>query len=193
MNDPLQSLNIHIKREADEILYKKGLIDILKSFGTPYLHGSYFLDLMTWRDLDIYLQADTMEKADFFALGGKICTLLNPVKMSFRNELLSKTPGLPIGLYWGIYLGNEKAGAWKIDIWAVDTAQCELLIDFGKAIKQKLTPSTVIRILDIKSQCWTDPEYRRTFSSLDIYTAVLQKNIRDIEGFKTYLRTRDNR
>jgi hypothetical protein len=188
MSDHLQNLNTHIKKEADEILYKKGLIDILNCFGIPHIHGSYFLDLMTWRDLDIYLEADNIAEADFFALGGKICTLLNPVKMSFRNELISKTPNLPTGLYWGIYLGNEKAGAWKIDIWTVGASECQRLIDYCKEIKQKLTSSTVSRILDIKSQCWTDPEFRRTYSSLDIYNAVLQKNIMNIEGFKKYLR-----
>jgi hypothetical protein len=30
--------------------------------------------------------------------------------MSFRNELIAKTKGLPTGLYWGIYFGNERAG-----------------------------------------------------------------------------------
>ncbi|MDB5232578.1 MAG: hypothetical protein JWN76_3383 [Chitinophagaceae bacterium] len=189
MSDHLQSLNIHIKKEADEILYKKGLIDILNSFGTPHIHGSYLLDLMTWRDLDIYLEVDNIAESDFFLLGGKICTVLKPVKMSFRNETISKTQNLPFGLYWGIYLGNERAGAWKIDIWTVGTSECERLIDYCKEIKQQLTSLAVSRILEIKSQCWTDPEYRRSYSSSDIYTAVLEKNIPNIGEFKKYLRT----
>lgn len=185
----LLNVNLLIKKEADEILYKKGLMDILCSFGTPRIHGSYALDLMTWRDLDIYLETDHLTESDFFLLGGKISTVFKPVKMSFRNELIAKTKGLPAGLYWGVYLGNERAGAWKIDIWACGSSEFRRLINYTTAIRQKLTPGAVLQILDIKSQCWQDPEYRRSYNSSDIYNSVLENNVTDIEGFKNYLRT----
>jgi len=187
MNDSLLKLNELIKKEADEILFDKGLFKILNSYGIPNISGSYALDLMTWRDLDIYLEVENFAEKKFFELGGKICTAFDPVKMSFRNELIAKTKNLPTGLYWGIYLGNERAGAWKIDIWAVNTMECQRLIKYCTAIKQKLTSTTILQILDIKSQCWKDPEYRRSFNSMDIYNAVLEKNVTDIEGFKNYL------
>src|SRR5215218_575494 len=152
-------LNLLIKTEADEILSEKGLLSILKSFGTPHITGSYSLGLMTWRDLDIYLQVDNFSETDFFLLGSKICTVFKPVKMSFRNELVAKTNGLPAGLYWGIYLGNERAGAWKIDIWAVSASECQRLVRYCTDIKQKLTPESAAKILEIKSGCWQDPEY----------------------------------
>ena len=189
INDPLLDLNLLIKKEADEILFEKGLFSILSSIGKPHISGSYALDLMTWRDLDIYLQSDNIPEADFFALGSKICTALTPVKMSFRNELIGKTKNLPAGLYWGIYLGNERAGAWKIDIWAVNSSECQRLIEYCTDIKQKLTPATSLQILKIKSDCWQDPEYRRSYNSTDIYTAVIEKKITDIERFKIYLKT----
>ena len=189
MNDSLYNLNSLIKKEAEEILFEKGLFSILSSFGKPQISGSYALDLMTWRDLDIYLQADNITETDFFALGSKICTAFTPVKMSFRNELIAKTKNLPTGLYWGIYLGNERAGAWKIDIWAVNVSECQRLIKYCTDIKQKLTPARALQILKIKSECWKDPEYRRSYSSTDIYTAVFEKKVTDIEGFKLYLKT----
>lgn len=187
MNKSLLTLNLLIKKEADEILYEKGLIDVLNSFGTPHIHGSYALDLMTWRDLDIYLQVDAVSESDFFMLGGKICAIFKPVKMSFRNELIAKTPGLPAGLYWGVYLGNERAGAWKIDIWAVSTSEFQKLAEYTGKIMQKLTASGISHILKIKSQCWRDPEYRRTYNSTDIYKAVLEDNVTNITEFKNYL------
>src|SRR4051794_17411125 len=119
MNENLEDLNLSIKTEADEILLEKGLLNILNCFGIPHITGSYSLGLMTWRDLDVYLEVDNFSETDFFLLGSKICSVFTPIKMSFRNELLAKTKGLPSGLYWGVYLGNERAGAWKIDIWAV--------------------------------------------------------------------------
>jgi hypothetical protein len=188
MNKSYQNLNTSIKKEADEILHEKGLLNILNSFGTPYVHGSYSLDLMTWRDLDIYLQADDISTTDFFVLGEKICSSFTPVKMSFRNELKGKTKGLPEGLYWGIYLGNERAGAWKIDIWAVSPLECERLLNYSTSIKQKLNAKAVERILEIKSECWRDAEYRRSYNSSDIYKAVLENNVTTVEGFKEYLK-----
>jgi hypothetical protein len=122
MSNSLIALNQLIKAEADVLLSEKGLLQILNSFGKPHITGSYSLDLMTWRDLDIYLEVNNLSEADFFNLGSQICTTLTPVKMSFRNELLAKTKGLPAGWYWGVYLGNERAGGWKIDIWAVSNA-----------------------------------------------------------------------
>jgi hypothetical protein len=187
MNTSLNDLSDRIRREADALLFEKGLMDVLSNFGTPHVSGSYALDLMTWRDLDIYLQAEDLSTIDFFELGSRVCKVLNPVKMSFRNELIAKTPGLPAGLYWGIYLGNERAGAWKIDVWAVEAPEYTRLHEFCNNIKQALTPETRTLVLGIKSVCWQDPDYRRSYTSIDIYEAVLYNNITDLASFKKYL------
>ncbi|GAA4732934.1 hypothetical protein [Flavisolibacter ginsenosidimutans] len=188
MNLSLSARNQNIKKEADEILHQQGLLSILQRYGAPHITGSYNLDLMTWRDLDIYLQTDSINEGNFFSLGGEIATLLQPVKMSFRNEVLAKTEGLPNGFYWGIYLGDERAGAWKIDVWAVNKTECERLLDYCRRIKAQLTPETRLKILEIKSHCWQHPEYRRSFSSKDIYEAVLQNGVSDIDCFRSYIR-----
>jgi len=189
MSNDLRELNLLIKQEADEILYRKGLVDILSPFGKPHVHGSYSLDLMTWRDLDIYLEADTLSETEFFAIGQHICKVFSPVKMSFRNERKANTPGLPNGLYWGIYLGNERAGAWKIDIWTVSAMECHRLLKYGESIKQKLDEEAIQRILEIKSACWNDAGYRRSYSSSDIYTAVLEEKVASVEEFRKYVAT----
>jgi hypothetical protein len=190
MSATLLQLNEVIKKEADALLHEKGLLALLNSFGTPHVSGSYALDLMTWRDLDIYLEVEELKEDRFFSLGGKLASLLMPVKMSFRNETIAKTQGLPEGFYWGIYLGNERKGAWKIDVWAVHAAECKRLLDYCAAIQGKLDKQKATQILAIKSCCWQDPEYRRSYFSMDIYTAVLDEGIRDMEGFERYRRSR---
>ena len=170
MSNSLLQLNEAIKKEADTMLHEKGLLDLLRSFGTPHVSGSYALDLMTWRDLDIYLEVEELKENRFFSLGGQLASL-------------------PDGLYWGIYLGNERKGAWKIDIWAVHSAECKRLLDYCAAIQGKLDEQKATQILAIKSRCWQDPEYRRSYSSMDIYTAVLEEGIRDYEGFERYRRS----
>src|SRR5437868_14365850 len=106
---PLLLLNEEIKKEADQLLTEQGLLMQLVQYGAPHVSGSFSLDLMTWRDLDIYLEADGLPESDFFILGNNINTALNPVKMSYRNERNAKTKGLPHGLYWGIYLEIGRA------------------------------------------------------------------------------------
>ncbi|HEV8287315.1 MAG TPA: hypothetical protein VGQ09_23565 [Chitinophagaceae bacterium] len=186
--DDLILLDKQIHEEADKILENKGLKKILNQYGITHVTGSYSLDLMTWRDLDIYLENDDFSENDFFQLGKEIANLLNPVKMSFRNERLARTEGLPFGLYWGIYLGNERKGAWKIDIWAVDKEECQKRLEFCNNLAKKISFDSRIKILEIKSQCWADPQYRKYYTSNDIYTAVIEENVKDIEEFRMYLR-----
>jgi hypothetical protein len=71
INNHLLQLNEAIKKDAGEILYEKGLLNILNLFGKPHISGSYALDLMTWRDLDIYLEVENISETDLFELGAK--------------------------------------------------------------------------------------------------------------------------
>ncbi len=187
MNKTITDINRQIKEEADDILYSQGLFAILSKYGVPHITGSYSLNLMTWRDLDIYIQNENMSEAEFFQLGAEINKKYNPVKMSYRNERITQTKGLPPGLYWGVYSGNERNGAWKIDIWAVDENECRRLLKFCDDIAAKLTLFTKQIILTIKSSCWQDPEYRRSYTSNDIYKAVLDNEVTSLEEFRSYL------
>ena len=97
-------------------------MEILGKCGTPVLTGSYVLELMTWRDLDIYLESNDMTEVRFFELGRDIALCLKPRRMQYRNEFVGKTPSLPTGYYWGIDTSSLKSpDAWKIDIWALDS------------------------------------------------------------------------
>ncbi|HET9824680.1 MAG TPA: hypothetical protein VFP87_05070 [Chitinophagaceae bacterium] len=187
MSEDLNALNQKIHEEADEILDKKGLRKILAKYGIVHETGSYSLGLMTWRDLDIYIENEDFSVENFFELGKEIVSLLTPVKMSFRNERIARTAGLPPGLYWGIYLGNEREGSWKIDVWALDKEECAQRLKFCEDIAQRISAATRMKILEIKSKCWTDPHYRKFYTSNDIYTAVLENHAHDLDSFKIYL------
>lgn len=184
MDHPFIITNKQIKAEADHLLYEKGLYNLLRKYGEPHISGSYDLNLMTWRDLDIYLQVTEENEKDFFLLGADINLSLQPIKMHFRNELIAKTPGLPLGLYWGVYLGNERTGAWKIDIWYMRSVECKRLLEYCAVLKEKVTPEAAVDIMNIKSQCWSDPQYRKSYTSSDIYQAVLERGIRTFEDFR---------
>src|SRR5215467_12903662 len=138
MSDDLIMLNVQLQKEANDLLDKKGIRKILNQYGIVHVTGSYSLGLMTWRDLDIYLENENLTEQQFFELGKEIVSLLRPVKMSFRNERIAKTKGLPEGLYWGIYLGDEKKGSWKIDIWGLSSKECEQRLEFCNRIAERI-------------------------------------------------------
>lgn len=177
-----------LRTEADRLL-ASGLRDILSGHGEVHVIGSYALDLMTWRDLDIHLVSETIDVADSFALGCRLEALLHPPRMHFRNEMAVGTPGLPRGIYWGIYLGDERAGAWKIDIWQTDAAGFEPVRRFGDRLAARLSEETRHAILAIKRAAWRHPQYRKGFTSSNIYSAVLDRGVRDAEAFWMDLET----
>ncbi len=148
----------------------------MNQYGIPHITGSYSLRLMTWRDLDIYLENDDLNEKDFFLLGKEIVSLLKPIKMSFRNERIAKTEGLPVGLYWGIYLGDERNGAWKIDIWGMDKKECLERLEFCNKLANKISPDSRIKILEIKSQCWTDPILSQPFRFSNISLVIAARS-----------------
>jgi hypothetical protein len=166
------------------------LSSVLAGYGEIHVIGSYSLQLMTWRDLDIHVVPQQLDLRGFFDLGAGIAALFKPPRMHFRDETVAATPGLPKGFYWGVYLAEEPYGAWKIDIWAEDVAGFAATRAYGDRIAAKLTDATRAAILRIKSEVWSHPEYRRGFTSSDIYSAVLDHGITDAEGFWAFLRAR---
>lgn len=190
MPEPQQKLNEELRAEADQLL-ASGLRTILNEYGDAHIVGSYDLHLMVWRDLDVHVVRSDLDKREFFELGGRIAALLGPHRMHYRDETIVATEGLPGGLYWGVYLGDERAGAWKIDVWATDAKGFEATRAYGERIRERLTDTNRSLILQIKTECWRHPKYRREFASGDIYSAVLDYGVADINGFWKFLRDRN--
>lgn len=186
--DVLLATEAAIRAEADRLVLD--LLPILSDYGEVHVTGSYALRLMIWRDLDIHLVREPLEVEPFFALGGTLAALLSPHRMHYRDETIVRTPGLPKGLYWGVYLGDERQGAWKIDIWASEREAFEPPRTFCERIQNRLTDASRQTILRIKSACWQHPEYRRSFSSADIYEAVLDHGVEEVDQFRGYLNRR---
>jgi hypothetical protein len=185
----LLALDKAIRGEADEILWKRGLHRLLVQYGEVHPTGSYALRLMVWRDLDLYLVAPGITVDAFFRLGHRIAELLDAPRMHYRDERIGRTPSLPRdGLYWGIYLGDERAGAWKIDLWTLDEVEHGRLQASQDLIEARLDSEARRRILHIKSAVWMRPGYRFHYSSQDIYRAVLDHGVAGVEAFDDYLR-----
>ena len=174
-----------LRAEANEILDLKGLRSLLEAYAPISVVGSYALQLMTWRDLDILMDAPGITVADFFELGRRVTTLLSAWKMFFTNNRDHNQ--IPCGLYWGIRLGDIKTGAWKIDLWAFDSEQYSTKIQECKHLHRRLTSVNRVTILRLKSRLWNDPRYRDTITSQHIYDAVLDHGVQSLDDFWVHM------
>ena len=182
----LSELDQAIRTEADTLL-QGGLRDVLASYGAVHIVGSYALQLMVWRDLDVHLVPPSLDRHDFFEFGDRIAELLAPHRMQFRDERIARTRGLPVGLYWGVYLGDGQARTWKLDLWATDQRGLDMVTSYSRRLQQRISPESRQSILEIKAACWHHPGYRKDFGSVDVYEAVLEHGVQDVDGFWDYV------
>jgi hypothetical protein len=185
----LEKQNSILVAEANRILHSYSLLRIMEKYGSPFVTGSYVLGLMTWRDLDINLDTADMTEKAFFQMGGEIAAALKPWRMSFRNELLGKTPGLPLGFYFGVHtriLGDSKD--WKIDIWSMNTEQINQVKQEFSELQTEINTTNRMMILEIKNQLCHHPEFLVGIHSLDIYNAVLKHGINTVEQFSRWIK-----
>jgi hypothetical protein len=176
-----------LRAEADDLLDRRGLRRVLEEFAPVSIVGSCALRLMVWRDLDVAMHAPGMSVADFFDLGKRVADLLGPWKMFFTNSRNHVSPSDPIGLYWGIRLGDISRGAWKIDVWAFDSDQFREKLRECDDLKARLNDENRRTILRLKSQLWNHPQYRNSITSQDIYDGVLEHGVTTLESFWEYV------
>jgi hypothetical protein len=182
-----------LRAEADTLLEQRGLRALLETHAPIHVVGSYTLELMVWRDLDLILDAPGISLEQFFDLGRQITLALAPWKMFFTNNRDHSGGRYPRGLYWGIRLGDIAQGAWKIDLWAFEPEEARSKIDDCQRLKRRLNQQNRIAILNLKSQLWHDPRYRDEITSQDIYDAVLDHRARSLADFWAYIQRRQER
>lgn len=186
----LLSTDRQLRAEADELLQSRGLRALLEEHAPIHVVGSYALELMVWRDLDILMDAPGITVDEFFDLGKRITAALSPWKMFFTNNRDHEGTPYPRGLYWGIRLGDVKKSAWKIDLWAFESAQSREKVRECEHLKGRLNQQSRLTILRLKSQLWYDPRYRDQVTSQDIYDAVLDHQAQSFTDFWSYVRTK---
>lgn len=187
----IRKISEDILREANKILYDIGLLQVMGEFGDVFVTGSYYLNLMTWRDLDVYIRNDNMDKQKFFELGGKIASILSPYKMNYSDETILKR-GKPDGLYWGVYASLFKVHTWKFDIFVLNSQDFEKLSNEAKELKQEISQQMEEPILKIKQSICNNPLYRKEVFSMDIYKAVMKGNVSSVDDFTKWLMEKKN-
>lgn len=169
MNNKLQNLSKKLKKTADLLLGRTGLIELLEKYGSVYKMGSYQLDLMVDGDIDIYVIDNQFSKE-------RTIKCLNDLisKNSFRGYLFydfvhRRKKGFPKGYYIGLKTrhGSKK---WKIDIWFMKTMD-GISSRFMKKVISELNDERRNKILELKK---TVKDEKIDLPSFVIYNAVIE-------------------
>jgi hypothetical protein len=173
-----------IKKEAKELLIKDKVLETLENFGQVKFTGSYELDLMFKKDIDISLVNESITVEEFSQLGKELIDKLNTPSVYYRNTRITPVEHRPENaLYWGI-----KTGEWWIDIWAMNESVYKRAESYISEIKSKLNQQNRIIILQLKNELLSLNLYGNKISSRELYDAVLNNNVNSVQSFEKYLK-----
>lgn len=171
----------YLKNNADKLLYDFGLMNELKKYGTPYIVGSYAMDLMAWNDLDIYVSNESMSTDKLYELTSFILTTFQPVWYEAKKDVADEKT------VWFYGFETEILGELcNVDIWFFDNETIAKALDFIQNIKQILldNPAKKEIVLNIKQSLISNKQYSfDKFSSMDVYKAVFEDNVCSYEEF----------
>lgn len=176
-----------IYEKADELIYKSGLFCLLNKYGDTFIVGSYRTKMMTWNDLDFYIDNSKFCPSQYYNLVGNV---LNKMKPFHFDGLFNIEKNLTfIGLETNIY--GER---WNIDIWLKSREEIEAaLLSEDKLMRLvEERPECKKAILDIKQELARLKLYgfdkkQNHYHSNEIYDAVLFNNVISIEQFFSFM------
>lgn len=181
-----------LQKEASKILEDLGLLALFGKYGEVAIVGSMRLGLMTRKDIDIEIVVPHFDKTTLKEILTSLCDKqFLRLDLTMIDNTTKQSQNLPVGFYIGIqYAGpniliekmRDNPLVWHIDAWFV-TMEHARSTNMTNSIQEKLTPETKKIILEIKSELTKNPEYKNKFSGLDIYNAVLEKEITTVQDF----------
>jgi hypothetical protein len=141
---------------------------------------------MTWPDIDIHVEGQITDEQFFLVVQSLFKERTHVKSLHIADYRLGQNPNYPHGLYLGMKCFGEQFKEWKIDVWFVadDSEQT-----FDEWLTKNLTTEKKLQILEIKNAIAYHPKYRKEVLSVDIYKAVLENEVTNLEEFKSYLHT----
>jgi hypothetical protein len=185
MMGPLEQ-SVKLKAEADELLTQSGLLALLAEYGNVHLTGSYFYDVLTWRDIDLCLGLDNLLPDVVLDIAKRVAVIPHVGSMYYRNELVMQTQGNPRAIFLCVDFYLPDDARWKVDILVAQDAEVQRVLEPGRAVCERLTPATREAIIRIKTDVCHRPEYRVDFGSRTVYQAVLDHGIRTVDQWDAW-------
>lgn len=167
-----------IRERAQRLMDDTGLLSLLQRFGTPAVVGSFGMDLMTWNDLDIYVDIAGWNADTWCAMAGEVTKALRPVRIDGFCDAAAQQ------YFFGAEMmhGGER---WNIDIWgrtAAGIADAQRRCRDMKA-RFEAQPGAREAMMHIKAELIERKMYgfdkgARHYHSPEIYAAVLDEGVR---------------
>ena len=172
--------NVVRKSQADRILYEFGLLNKLEELGVPHLIGSYRMDMMAWNDLDIDIENDGMSLDKLYELSSFILNKFHPTWYEAKEEVNEEGKTVWFHGFETMITGE----LWNIDLWFFDKETIENTEKYCDDIVQRTSQIQKDRIIQIKEELIARNLYSfEKYKSLDVYKAVLENDVEDVEGF----------
>ncbi|MCJ7840004.1 hypothetical protein MUB24_03555 [Lederbergia sp. NSJ-179] len=192
--EDLLARQLQLQAEADVIAEEMNLKQMLQAVGTPVKVGSAALGLMAWRDLDITVVCSKLNIAAISEIASRLMSNPQVRDVKFINDTgnWNTDPAYPDGYFLGITCESKSGNKWELDIWFVDEPDKQPDLEHIRTMPDRLTPEATVSILNIKSIWAKRAEYGKQVKSFDIYTAVLDDNVRTPDEFKRWLQKRNN-
>ncbi|WP_052667787.1 hypothetical protein [Nitriliruptor alkaliphilus] len=192
-NDEVLVRQARLQSEAEAVQGDLGLAALLGRVGEPVVVGSAGLGLMVWRDLDVTVICDDLDVAAVAAIGAQLAVHERVWRVVFKDDsgVWNTDPAYPDGLYLGVRYRSTAGDDWNLDTWFVDEPDRQPDLANLRTMPPRLTDDARLAILRIKGDWCHRPEYGRSVTSADIYTAVLDHGVGDLAGFASWVAGRD--
>ena len=172
--------NLTRKSQADRILYEFGLLKKLEELGVPHLIGSYRMDIMAWNDLDIDIENDVMSLDKLYELSSFISNTFHPIWYEAKEEVNAEGKTVWFHGFETMITGE----LWNIDLWFFDKETITNAEKYCDDIAKSASEIQKDRIVKIKEELISRELYSfEKYKSLDVYKAVLENDVEDVEEF----------
>lgn len=172
-----------IYEKADSLMYNHGLSNLLEKYGDVYLVGSYIMGIMTWNDIDFYIDKSSLNRHNYCKLTSDILEKITPSR--FNGELDIENNLAFFGFETGI--SGER---WNVDIWWKDKAEIDDSIAYANDMVHlmKERPELKNAVMRIKRDLIMRGFYgidkgKKHYHSKEIYDAVFNEGILTTEQF----------
>ena len=168
------------KANADRILYEFGLLKKIEEIGKAHIIGSYRMDMMAWNDLDVDIENDSMSLDKMYVLSAYIMNTFHPIWYEAKEEVNDEGKSVWFHGFETMITGE----LWNVDLWFFDKQTIADAERYCDNIAQDASQTQKDIIIRIKSELISRGLYSfEQFKSIDVYKAVLENNVRDIDEF----------
>ena len=169
--------------KANELIMQSNLLDIMRKYGNATIVGSYRMQVMTWNDLDFYVDLVDFKAENYYGLVAELITQLKPIRYDgiFNMEQHKYFVGLEI-----LHNGER----WNLDIWWKTYREIEDSLAYADELMSRMEGQPKLReaVIGIKQELIKHRLYgfdknKKHYHSNEIYDAVFNKKILDFEEF----------